>query len=125
MKTTKPKCRNNNCLRYGFFENGICEKCTKLMNNPKPVKRKPIKKVSNKFAILQNQYKSIRNQYLKENSICVVTGKKATEIHHMKGRLGNLLIDTRYFLSVSREAHIKIELNPIWAKENGYSLNRN
>lgn len=122
MKTTKPKCRNNNCLRYGFFENGICEKCTKLMNNPKPVKRKPIKKVSNKFAILQNQYKSIRNQYLKENSICVVTGKKATEIHHTYcgANRSKYFLYPDTWLAVCREGHNWIHDNPIEAREKGF-----
>ena len=46
--TTKKKCRSNQCLRYGIFENnGICEKCTKLMNQGfKP--KKAIKKESDR-----------------------------------------------------------------------------
>ena len=48
----------------------------------------------------------------------------ATEVHHKKGRIGKLLTEISYFLGVCRECHSKIELEPIWAKENGYSLNR-
>lgn len=41
----KSKCRSNQCVRVGIFENGICEKCKKLMNQGFKA-RKPIKKVS-------------------------------------------------------------------------------
>jgi hypothetical protein len=59
-----------------------------------------------------------------EGKRCPITGGVATEIHHMKGRMGKLLIDERYFLAVSREGHIKIGDNPEWAMEMGYSLSR-
>jgi hypothetical protein len=42
----------------------------------------------------------------------------------MKGRIGDLLTDRRYMLPVSDRGHKKIELNPDWAKEMGYSLSR-
>lgn len=41
----KSKCRSNQCLRFGEFENGICPKCQKLMKQGFK-KRKPIKKNS-------------------------------------------------------------------------------
>ena len=64
--------------------------------------------------------------FLESLIFCQVKGCKglATEVHHKKGRIGKLLTDIRYFLGVCRECHNKIELNPTWAKENGYSLNR-
>ena len=43
--TNKKKCKSNNCLRYGIFENGICQKCIGLMNKTAKA-RKPIKKKS-------------------------------------------------------------------------------
>lgn len=53
---------------------------------------------------------------------CAVHPKlPAVDIHHMKGRVGKLLLDERYWLPVSRKGHIKIENNPLWAKEMGYS----
>ena len=45
--TNKRKCRSNQCLRFGIFENGICPKCIGLMN--KSVKaKKQIKKASDR-----------------------------------------------------------------------------
>jgi hypothetical protein len=41
----KSKCRSNQCLRVGEFENGICDKCKNLMKQGFK-KKKPIKKNS-------------------------------------------------------------------------------
>jgi hypothetical protein len=120
----KIKCANNNCLKV-VKEKGLCPKCTKLINSGTRAKKaKPIKKESDKRRKQNKEYLKIRAQFLKDNPKCAVTGKEATEVHHKKGRTGNLLTDVRYFLPVSREAHQKIELNPDWAKEQGYSLSR-
>jgi len=54
---------------------------------------------------------------------CGCTGH-TTEIHHKRGRVGALLTDESHFLAVCRSCHSMIELNPEWAKENGYSESR-
>ena len=86
----------------------------------------PIKKVSNKRKVDNKEYLKVRKVFLESSIYCQVKGCKelATEVHHKKGRIGKLLTDISYFLGVCRECHSKIELEPLWAKENGYSLNR-
>jgi hypothetical protein len=42
----------------------------------------------------------------------------------MKGRIGNLLTDPKYFLAVCRQCHNWIEEHPKEAKELGYSVSR-
>ncbi len=93
---------------------------------------KPMNKVSEKMSQNLNKYASIRAKFLL-NRWCGVHGKPCIpiEIHHVAGRIGfydekeiPLLIDTRFFLAVCREAHEQIEMNPVWAKENGYSESR-
>lgn len=96
--------------------------------DPKPEpkeKKKPkrIKPRSAKRAKEYEIYNSIRPIYLK-GKICPITGRPAEEIHHKKGKIGKLLYDIRYFLAVTREGHDKIEANPEWAYEMGYSLLR-
>jgi len=88
--------------------------------------RKAIPKVSEKRKIENRKYTIERLRFLAqpENQKCPVTGKQTTDIHHMKGRIGSLLLDTRFWIAVSREGHKQIEENPEWAKENGYSQNR-
>ncbi|MFD2600191.1 hypothetical protein ACFSQ3_14630 [Sphingobacterium corticis] len=47
-----------------------------------------------------------------------------TDVHHKKGRINNLLTDETYFLPVCRSCHQVIELNPVLAKELGFSQSR-
>jgi len=89
---------------------------------------KRIKKVSDKRAIQNKEYSKVRKEYLRLNPLCAVMEFectiKATTIHHRKGRVGNLLIDTTFFLPVCMNCHDKIEKLPLWAKSKGYSLSR-
>lgn len=85
-----------------------------------------IKKVSEKRKAQQIVYNELRRLFLNrpENQICPITKQPTTDVHHRKGRVGSLYLDTRYWLAVSREGHQKIEANPEWAYEMGYSLKR-
>jgi hypothetical protein len=100
---------------------------TKQANKSKPPKtKKPINKTSYKMSEALKTYAILRRDFLKSNPVCeVFKDRPATEVHHQRGRNTiELLLDTNYWLAVSREAHQKIELNPEWAKEQGYSLSR-
>ncbi len=109
----------------------------KAVKNPKTVwkeeKRKelkkflnPIPKVSAKRKVENRKYTIERLRFLAqpENLRCPITNERTTDIHHKKGRIESLLLDTRYWLAVSRNGHREIEENPDWAKEQGYSLSR-
>jgi len=126
MKLNKRACKH--CGDIFQKEKPLQYCCSvKCDNEYKKAKKKPVKpinKISVKREKENNLYLCIRKQFLKDNPLCAVTGNKATEVHHMAGRIGKLLTDVRYFLPVCRFAHREIELNPIWAKENGYSLKR-
>ena len=89
----------------------------------KPKKSKKIKHRSDKRAAQERQYAIIRPIFL-EGKFCPITGDAATQIHHKKGRIDELLTDVRFFLAVSDAGHKKIEANPEWAYEMGYSLSR-
>lgn len=92
----------------------------------KSSKKAKMYSTSSKQSKRLKEYNRLRLEFLNknENQICPITGGKTTEIHHKKGRIGKLLNDTRYWIALSREGHIKVELNPKWAKEYGYSLSR-
>lgn len=85
-----------------------------------------IPKVSDKRKVDNAKYLVLRIEFLgkPENQKCPITGKPTTDVHHSKGRIGSLLLDTRYWIALSREGHKQVEENPDWAKENGYSLDR-
>lgn len=85
-----------------------------------------------KRAKQEREYLKIRDKFLLDNPTCEphsqiwVTRMCAwsTEVHHKKGRIGDLLTDVTFFLPVCRECHQWIEDNPKLAKEKGYSLSR-
>lgn len=122
------------CIESGktLERNGHTGSCNRLTRKQlelenKPVKApKPIAKTSDKMAQALKVYAVQRRDFLKANPICeVFKDRPSIEVHHMKGRATiELLLDTNYWLAVSREGHQKIELNPDWAKEMGYSLSR-
>ena len=89
-------------------------------------KRYTIPKVSEKRKIDNLKYSAQRIVFLgkPENRICPITGWPTTDIHHKKGRVGELFLDTKYWIALSREGHQFVEDNPEWAKQNGYSLDR-
>lgn len=72
------------------------------------------------------QYSVLRTEFLSkpENRICPITKQPTTDVHHKRGRVGSLYLDTKYWVALSREAHKFVEENPEWAKENGYSESR-
>lgn len=85
-----------------------------------------IRRRSKKRAKQEREYKEVREMYLNMRPWCEVKGChcEATEIHHMKGRIGELLTNTLWFMAVCRSHHNYIENHPIEAKEQGYSYSR-
>lgn len=129
------KCRATGCDNmfipsFSTLQKYCSSQCTynehRSNQSDKKIEFKPIKKLSDKRkkenAIYLREVTAFLN--LPENKICPVTKGRTTEVHHMKGRIGKLLLDKRYWLAVSRKGHQRIELNPEWAKEQGFSLSR-
>lgn len=124
MKFTERNGLKTYFQKFGGF--GIDCGCAYEVEKSETTRLKRINKRSSKRIEQENQYKIIRKVFLSRaaNQLCPITGKKATTIHHKKGRIGNLLNDTRYWVALSMEGHKFVEENPEWAKENGYSLSR-
>jgi hypothetical protein len=129
LKKCADKDCNNEFKQYNSLTKYCSSKCKNKNRKPNLQLKslyKPIKKVSDKRKIQNAKYLVLRIEFLgrPENQKCPITGKPTTDVHHMKGRIGDLLLDTRYWVALSREGHKYVEENPEWAKENGYSLNR-
>lgn len=96
--------------------------------NPKSIKQsvKPISKFSEKKISQLAEYRKVRDKYLKENPICEFPecNSSKVELHHSKGKIGELLTDVRHFKSLCRTHHRFIEENPLEAKKLGLSKNR-
>lgn len=96
---------------------------------PKEIKVKSIKKISDKRKEEQKIYSANRKIFLQNNSICqagirFICTYKSVDIHHKKGRLGNLFLDEQFWLPLCRECHLYIENNPLIARELGFSISR-
>lgn len=96
-----------------------------------PLKRKtPLRRggrlrpVSLKRAKQNKVYFIYRNLYLNNHPDCEICGRKATQIHHKRGRFQERLVDMEYFMSVCYNCHEWIHRNPIEAYSKGYMLLR-
>lgn len=111
--------------------NGYCASCNheqrKAERNASKVKVVvPIKKVSATRAKENQVYARLRKEYLEAYPCCEVPEchRKSSEIHHQKGRNGDLLMNTDYFMAVCHEHHHMITVDSKWAIEQGYSFLR-
>lgn len=125
LGTPKQPVIANRCKAYHYqmHRSKVCSDRNKDKLKPK---QKPIPRRSKKRIVQELQYNADVKVFLgkPENKICPVTGQQTNQVHHKKGRIGDLLLDQEFWLAVSPDGHDKIENNPIWAKEKGYSLNR-
>lgn len=133
MKIGEIELMNCDCQPFDIKErNGHSASCNREQRKAekealKPVKKqKPIKKVSENMGKTLNVYSHEKRIFLIENPNCAVyPNLPSDDVHHKKGRATiELLLDKVYWLPVSRKAHIRIENNPEWAKEKGFSLMR-
>lgn len=89
-------------------------------------KGKSLRPRSVKRAKQEREYSHKRLLFLENNPVCQVKGCEmhSDQVHHKKGRIGELLTDERYFLAVCGPHHRYIENHPEEAKKHGYSLSR-
>lgn len=88
-------------------------------------KRNFLRPISDKHREEMKRYMPIRNQHLKENPQCAVyPSLPATQIHHTRGKLGELRFDRRGFRSVSLKGHIWIDNHPEEARKRGLLCER-
>lgn len=90
--------------------------------------RAEINKVSETRAKENKIYLTLRKVFLDNHPNCEANlpgcSKQSTTVHHSAGRIGKRLIDVTSFVALCGSCHTFCELNPDWAKENGYSLIR-
>ena len=71
------------------------------------------------------EYNSIRYDFLAGHPYCERCQiREATQVHHKKGRTGQLLTAEEYFMAVCADCHSFIELHPQQARDAGWSLSR-
>lgn len=123
----KPIWKNSGGKRY-------CRQCWSahsVTSKLKPTvrQRKPIPARSSKRSKQETEYSKLRKEFLTKYPMCQahlpkVCTQISTDVHHMKGRVGDLLLDQTHWLAVCRGCHYYIEMRPEAAKLLGYSKNR-
>jgi ribosomal protein S27AE len=81
-----------------------------------------VRKVSPKRRQQLGFYRILRKGYLELQPTCERCGATATEIHHKKRRLGDMLNQTRHFMATCPECHRWIHMHPREARELGLLL---
>lgn len=113
----------------------LCKQCSsntgvaKLSITKPTAKSKPIPPRSQKRSKEERLYSAKRVMFLQEHQMCQahlpgICTKYATEVHHKKGRIGELLLDILYWLGVCHACHEWIENNRTEALEKGFSIKR-
>jgi len=97
-----------------------------MPKKPLTKEKKKIRVFSKKRLSRLKEYRIVRDQFLKENSICMYPGCSSREVtlHHGRGRLGSFLTDKKHFKSLCWPHHQKIEQNPALAVKLGLSYSR-
>lgn len=117
-------CRHENCSDP-IWGKGYCKRHQYLRTDKS--KPKGMKRVSDKRKEENEAWEQARKEHLAENPMCAFPGckKEADSVHHKKGRIGALLTDKRYFVSLCWIPHHKwVEEHPREAKEMGLSFDR-
>jgi hypothetical protein len=106
----------------------LCKECWSChsSHSRKPTKvKKPIAPRSHKRKAQEKDYSSKRKIFMAEHPMCQANipglcTSQSTDIHHVKGRIGELLLDETHWMSVCRACHMYIETHPIEATELGF-----
>lgn len=101
----------------------VCD-CPTTVKVAKPLKRTPVKKVSDKRKEQNTLYSQARATWI-IGKRCACCGDPATEVHHKAGRTNDLLLEKKYWLPVCNGCHRLITEDSAWAVKEGYSLPRN
>jgi hypothetical protein len=83
-----------------------------------------VRAVSKKRAALMRVYSKRAAEFLAEHPRCARCPQRATEVHHMAGRIGARLLDESRWMALCRTCHRWATEHPAAAIELGVSLPR-
>ena len=117
-------CKHEGCSNP-VWSQGMCQwhKPKKpLKSNSAPLKKTPIKRISDKRKKQEAAYSVLRKKYLEDNPRCEICGSPASQIHHKWHRENERLNDTKYWMSVDDKCHKMIHRNPEDSYRLGYLI---
>jgi len=70
-------------------------------------------------------YRPLRDKYMEENPICECCKEKpSSELHHRKGRMGELVYYVLFFMACCTWCHKKIHAESAWSYLKGYLISK-
>jgi 5-methylcytosine-specific restriction endonuclease McrA len=89
------------------------------------MRRTRLKPVSKKRAKQNVEYLRLRDRFLYQNPFCMAKvpgtcGHWSVELHHMVGRVGEMLLNEEHIMAICSSCHRWIHDNPKEAKEKGW-----
>lgn len=137
MKKICDGCKNLRDIWKNVTEDGerkrYCRYCWSAhegkKNSLKPTAGKPLRSHSPKREKQEQQYNKRAREWKLEHVHCeiAISGvctHKTRDVHHMKGRENDLLLDERWWKAACRECHQWVTKNSAEAIQLGYSLPR-
>lgn len=119
MYKSKPLCCKNCAMRL---------KAQQSVEQPAATTKKHIAPFSKKMLAMLAIYRQRRDAFIIAHPICQArakcAGSRSTEVHHKKGRVGELLIDETFFLATCHACHVFINENNEQAFALGLSESR-
>ena len=124
-------CGKQRKIWKNLTENGVrkrlCKECwsCQTRHSFKPKNKKPLAPRSTKRAKQESEYSNKRKIFMLEHPMCQanISGlctSQSTDVHHIKGRSGELLLEVSEWMSVCRACHQWIETHPIEATALGF-----
>lgn len=106
------------CKKEGYLyskNSGLCKPCYSAKKQAERRASEP-----------QVEYRKRRKEYMAIHPVCEHPGcdQPATELHHMRGRIGSLLTDPRWYRALCNRHHREVETHPEDAKKLGLSASR-
>ncbi len=113
------------CSNNHYVSGDFCHICDEVLKEKK-APAKGINKVSKKRQKELGEYTFKKREFLKLNPKCAVYPHlQAIDIHHIRGKIGDLFLNEDYWLPVSRAGHNWIHENMIDAQKLGFVMLRN
>lgn len=123
-------CESDQYIWKVYERKKYCKLCWLRLAPPKPLNKSPLKKTQTYISPISEsrsqdlaKYRKSRQEYFKENPVCEFPGcdDMRLELHHKRGRIGNLLFNKKFFCSLCHKHHVFIETHPEEAKRLGLS----
>ena len=101
---------------------------TKAIVKP-TIKQKKIPSRSSKKIKQDKVYSKQRRIFLEANPMCKMhipglCTNQATTVQHLKGRIGDLYLDEKFWMAACWPCHSYVDTHPEFAFENGFALRR-